>query len=196
MVLIAVLATALAGLDDTATAQDGPRLTGQFLVATDRIRDPRFMRTVIYLVDHDEGGVMGLVINRPAGPVPAAHLLEAFGLDTDEVTGQIKVYYGGPVQPNRGFVLHTSDYSVHGTQVVRDGISVTAGRDILGPVARGKGPRQSLFTLGYAGWAPGQLEGEIRAGAWVTVPGDPALIFDADDSTKWERATSRLKLKI
>ena len=174
----------------------GSSLGGQFLVATEKIRDPRFLHTVIYLVDHGPGGAMGLVVNRPVGSVPVAQVLEAFGLDAQGVTGGIDVHYGGPVQPGRGFVLHGADYTAPDTRVVGDGIALTTGRDILSAMARGTGPRRSLFVLGYAGWAPGQLEGEIGRDDWITVPADAALLFDTDHATKWERATARLRIRL
>jgi putative transcriptional regulator len=194
-IIVVVVATAGAGLG-RVDGEDGPWLTGQFLVATEKLRDPRFDHTVIYLVRHDADGAMGLVVNRPIGPVPAAQVLEAFGLDANGVTGDLHVHYGGPVQPRRGFVLHTADYTEPSTRIVRDGIALTADQKILSAIARGKGPRQSLFAVGYAGWAPGQLEGEIRDDAWITVPADATLLFDADHTRKWERATARLRIRL
>ena len=198
--VIAALAVATvgAGLNRVgdAAGQDGPWRTGQFLVATEKLRDPRFDHTVIYLVRHDADGAMGLVVNRPIGPVPAAQVLEAFGLDTNGGTGDLHVHYGGPVQPRRGFVLHTSDYTGPTTRIVRDGIALTAELPVLSAIARGQGRRQSLFAFGYAGWAPDQLEGEIRDGAWITVPADATLLFDADHARKWERATARLRIRL
>lgn len=197
-ILALALATAGVGISrvGVAVGQDVPRLTGQFLVATEKLRDPRFDHTVIYLIQHDAGGAMGLVVNRPIGLVPAAHVLEAFGMDTKGVTGELHVHYGGPVQPGRGFVLHTADHTEPSTQIVGNGIAMTAEQKILGAIARGKGPRQSLFVFGYAGWAPDQLEGEIRDGAWITVPADAALLFDGDHERKWERATARLRIRL
>lgn len=195
--LAAALALGLVAAPLTAQAQqDAPRFTGQFLVATEKLRDPRFDHTVIYLIQHDSSGAMGLVVNRPIGPVPAAHVLEAFGMDTNGVTGDLRVHYGGPVQPGRGFVLHTADYTEPSTQILHDGIAMTAEQKILSAIARGKGPRQSLFAFGYAGWAPDQLEGEIRDGAWIIVPADAALLFDGDHQRKWERATARLRIRL
>jgi putative transcriptional regulator len=197
-IIVLAVATAGAGLSrvGAAAGQDGRWLTGQFLVATEKLRDPRFDHTVIYLIQHDADGAMGLVVNRPIGPMPAAQILEAFGLDTNGVTGDLRVHYGGPVQPRRGLVLHTADYTDPSTRIVHDGIAMTAEQKILSAIARGKGPRQSLFAFGYAGWAPDQLEGEIRDGAWITVPADATLLFDADHARKWERATARLRIRL
>jgi putative transcriptional regulator len=172
----------------------GPRvsgLAGQLLVATDELSDPRFARSVIYMIQHDKNGAMGLVINRPMGSMSLAGLLDELGQDSKGVSGDIRLHYGGPVDAGRGFTLHTSDYSAKGTQVVEDGIAVTGEPEILRAIGIGKGPRHALLALGYAGWSPGQLEAEIKAGAWISVPADEALLFDDDYATKWERATSR-----
>lgn len=197
-ILALAVATAGAALGQvrTGSGQEGAWFTGQFLVATEKLRDPRFDHTVIYLVRHDASGAMGLVINRPSGPVPVARVLQAFGMDTSGVTGDLHVHYGGPVQPGRGFVLHTDEYREPSTQVIRDGIAMTAEQKILSAIARGKGPRQSLFAFGYAGWAPGQLEAEMREDAWITVPADATLLFDSDHARKWERATARLRIRL
>ncbi|HET7342571.1 MAG TPA: YqgE/AlgH family protein, partial [Methylomirabilota bacterium] len=145
---------------------------------------------------HDAGGAMGLIVNQPLGDLPLARVLESFGLDAEGVRGDLTVHYGGPVLPTRAFVLHTPDYSDPSTEVVAGGIAVTADRAILDAIAHGQGPREALFALGYAGWAGGQLESEIRAGAWVTVPADRALLFDADAARKWERAMARRKIQL
>ncbi|MDE2179485.1 MAG: YqgE/AlgH family protein, partial [candidate division NC10 bacterium] len=107
------------------------------------------------------------------------------------VSKQIRVHFGGPVEPGQGFVLHTADYTIEGTEVVADGIAVTARPEILRAIGTETGPRRSLFALGYAGWAPGQLEAEIKAGAWEIVPADEALVFDEHAETKWKRAMAR-----
>jgi len=179
-----------------AADQEGTWLTGQFLVATDEIGDPRFDHTVIYLILHDADGAMGLVVNRPLGEVPLARVLDALGLDPTDVNGDLQVHYGGPVQPTRGFVLHTSDYTGPRTRPIRDGIALTADREILDAIAHGRGPRHSLFGFGYAGWAPGQLEDEIRRGSWITVPADSQLLFDEESDLKWERAMARRKIQL
>jgi len=166
-------------------------LTGQFLVATDELRDPRFVRTVVYVIRHGEAGAMGLVINRPVGSGPITEVLKQLHLDTSGVQGQIQVYYGGPVEPGLGFILHTNDYHIANTIPILGGIALTADPKILGDIGRGAGPRRSLFAMGYAGWSPGQLEGEIAAGAWEVVPADGTLLFDSPDGTKWERAMAR-----
>ncbi|MBI2491132.1 MAG: YqgE/AlgH family protein [Candidatus Rokubacteria bacterium] len=190
---VVVLGLALAG---AAAARDAGGLAGQLLVATDDIRDPRFHRTVIYLVRHDATGALGLVVNRPLGDVPLARVLEQFGAQEREAPGTLRVHYGGPVEPGRAFMLHTADYAGRETQVIKDGVAVTAHPDVLDALARGRGPRRTLFALGYAGWAPGQLEGELGRGAWIVVPADEALVFDDAAARKWDRAMARRKIDL
>lgn len=137
---------------------------------------------------------MGLIVNRPIGEVSLSELLEQAGLEHTGIKGKIRVHFGGPVEPGQGFVLHTADYTIEGTEVIEGGIAVTARSEILRAIATGTGPRQSLFALGYAGWAPGQLDAEIKAGAWEIVPADKMLVFDENADTKWERAMARRTL--
>jgi len=176
-------------------AGENQSLAGQLLVATAEMGDPRFAETVIYMVQHDENGAMGLVINRPIAKGPIADLLRGLGVESRAARGEIVIHYGGPVEPEKAFVLHSDDYAGRGTTVVGGGIAVTADAEIVRALAEGRGPRQSLFTLGYAGWAPGQLEAEIRANAWFTIPAEKKLIFDDDPETKWEHAMARRKIK-
>ncbi len=112
------------------------------------------------------------------------------------VNGEILVHYGGPVEPGRGFVLHTADYRIEGTQVVKDGIAMTPRPEILHAIGTSTGPRRSLFALGYAGWAPGQLEAEMKRGAWEIVPADEALVFDENYEKKWEKAMARRTINL
>ena len=195
---LAVLGPARAG-GGSPLAQADKSLLGQFLVATDTLRDPRFARTVIYMVRHDGSGALGLVVNRPVRDVPLAPLLRQFGLDDRGVNGSIRLHYGGPVEPAVGFLLHTVEYATEGTERVTGDVAVTpltARPVVLRDIAHGAGPRRFLFALGYAGWAPGQLEGEIDNGAWITVSADEQLLFDDDHARKWERAMSRRRLTI
>jgi putative transcriptional regulator len=171
-------------------------LTGQFLVATDELRDPRFVRSVVYVIRHGDAGAMGLVVNRPVGSGPIVEILKQLHLDVSGVRGEILLYYGGPVEPGLGFILHTDDYHISNTVPILGGIALTADPKILGDIGRGAGPRRSLFAMGYAGWSPGQLEGEIAAGHWEVVPADETLLFDAADDTKWERAMARRTLRL
>ncbi len=200
-----LIALAILSLPSPARAGGGPlaqadkSLAGQFLVATEALRDPRFARTVIYMVRHDASGALGLIVNRPVRDVPLAPLLRQFGLDDRGVNGSIRFHYGGPVEPASGFLLHTAEYATAGTERVGGDIAVTVlspRPEVLRDIGHGAGPRRFLFALGYSGWAAGQLEGEIDNGAWITVPADESLLFDDDHARKWERAMSRRRLTI
>ncbi len=171
-------------------------LTGQLLVATPEMQDPRFAHTVIYMVRHDANGAQGLVVNRPLRELPLALLLEQMGMERKGVEGTVRLHSGGPVESLRIFVLHTADYAGEGTLSIKDGIALTWEPEILRAIAQGKGPRRALFALGYAGWAPGQLEAEMKAGAWVRASADEALVFDSDYDSKWARATARGKIDL
>ncbi len=179
-----------------AVAAQPATLAGQLLVARTALRDPRFIRSVVYLVHHDAGGAMGLILNRPIGEASLSELLKQAGVEGTGVNGEIRVHFGGPVEPGRGFVLHTADYKIEGTQVVKDGIAVTARPEILRAMGSGTGPHKSLFALGYAGWGSGQLEAEIKAGDWEIVPADTTLVFDENAETKWERAMARRTIRL
>jgi len=174
-----------------ATPPQPGGLAGQFLVAADEMGDPRFVRTVILMIRHDATGAMGLVVNRPVGEAPIARLLEGIGLDATGARGDVRLHYGGPVEPQQGLTLHTTEFSIDGTSQVTGGIAVTGNPEILRAIGMGRGPKRYLVALGYAGWARGQLEGEMKAGAWVAVPADAALTFDEDSEKKWERAMAR-----
>jgi putative transcriptional regulator len=197
-VAVAVLLT-VAGIGARAAAQrpsPSDDLTGRLLVATPQMLDPKFMRTVIYMVQHDSGGAMGLVLNRPMVEIPLARVLEQLGIESKDASGTIRTHYGGPVERTRGFVLHTADYVGKSTQLIRDGVAMTWQPEIWRAIAGGAGPRRSLFVLGHSGWAPGQLEAEMAAGHWVAVAADEALLFDEDYDGKWPRAMARRRISL
>lgn len=171
-------------------------LSGQLLVATKQIGDPRFARTVIYMVAHDESGAFGLIVNRVYGKGPLEKFLKGFDVDVNGVDGEIQLHYGGPVEPGTGFVLHTADYEGPGTRIVDDRLAMTTEMSVLKAIAEGHGPKRALFALGYAGWGPGQLESEIMRGDWFSAPADENLIFDDDVESIWPRASGRAGLKL
>jgi putative transcriptional regulator len=167
-------------------------LAGRLLVATPDLQDPNFRETVVYMIHHDENGAMGLVVNRVLGSGPLDDLLERLGIDAEvEADVEVEVHYGGPVEAGRGFMLHTPDYRSEDTTVVSGLAALTVTPEILRDIATGKGPRRSLFALGYAGWLPHQLEDELAVGAWVVVEADEMLLFDHQNDTKWQRAFDR-----
>ncbi len=164
-----------------AMAEDGEWLTGQVLIASPDMADPRFAGTVIYMIDHDPGGAMGLVINRAYGRGRLAVLLETFGFDAGIVEqagdAEVQLSYGGPVEPHRGFVLHSADFTGAHTQTVAGDVAVSVGRDVFEAILGGSGPEQYRYFIGYAGWGPGQLEREITRDDWLTAPGERIPVF-------------------
>jgi len=169
---------------------------GQLLVATSEMRDPRFAEAVIYMVKHNGEGAMGLVINRPLAKGPVKDLLQGFGIENEDAKGDIIIHYGGPVSANTGFVLHSDDVMLDDSERVKDGIAMTADAKLIEAMARGKGPRESMVLFGYAGWAPGQLEGELEAGAWHVVPADKTLVFSKEADKKWQQAMDRRRISL
>jgi putative transcriptional regulator len=170
---------------------DTTSLAGQLLIAAPTIGDPRFARTVILTVRHDKEGAFGIVINRPVGARSIAALLEATGHDDAGVAGILRVFAGGPVQPELGFVVHSAEYHLDETLDVDGRVAMTANRQVLRDIGHSQGPVKSLFALGYAGWGPGQLEGELAHHDWFTTPAEPRLIFDDDRANLWEEAMAR-----
>jgi putative transcriptional regulator len=193
--LILLCSLSVPGVARRAVAQSG-HLTGQLLVAAPDMRDPRFVETVVYVVEHNADGALGLVINRPLAKGPSADLLKGLGLESSKAAGEIVIHYGGPVNERSGFVLHSDDFLLENSTHVADGIAMTADAKLIEAISQGKGPRQFLFMLGYAGWAPDQLEAEMKGGFWFAIPGDNALIFGTDADKKWQQALDRKKIPL
>jgi putative transcriptional regulator len=193
MLAALIAPAALFGAAPPATSDppQGRFLNGQLLVATSDMRDPRFRETVILMVRHSKDGAMGLVINRPAGDQRLSRILQDLGDDGAGATGSLPIYVGGPVQPELGFILHTTDYRRAGIIDVTGDIAVTATREIVRDIAAGAGPKKFMLIFGYAGWGPGQLEGELSRNSWYTAPLDLPLVFDLDRDRVWERAVER-----
>ena len=194
--VLALLFVVAATADGSAQTPPRRSLAGRLLVATDAMNDTRFERTVIYLVRHDEQGALGLVVNLPRGEVSFERALRPLGLEAPPGSGNVRVHYGGPVNERRGFVLHTPDWRGEGTQVVDGGFALTEDPRVLQAMARGDGPKRALFCLGYAGWAPGQLEREMSSGAWGVALADERLVFEEDARQKWIDAMSRRLLDL
>ncbi|MCK0068830.1 MULTISPECIES: YqgE/AlgH family protein [Kordiimonas] len=171
-------------------------LDSKLLLAMPSMTDERFDRTVIYLCTHDESGAMGLVINQQAENLNFEELLTQLNIETHPNTPDIPVHRGGPVEPGRGFVLHSADFVQDSTLVVSETLALTATVDILSAMAEGKGPIHNLLALGYAGWGPGQLEDEIIANSWLTAEADEEIIFNTDFEQKWPRAMAKLGVNI
>lgn len=167
-------------------------LTGQLLIAMPNMRDPRFEKTVIYMCVHNAEGAVGLVVNRQIDSITFPDLLQQLDIEAADAPPDLPIHFGGPVETGRGFVLHSADYGQTGTIMVGDLIGLTATVDILKDMAAHRGPKNSLLALGYAGWGPGQLDGEIQQNAWLNVPADESLIFDSEIDTKWARAIAKI----
>lgn len=177
----------------TETPDSTVWLTGQLLIASPALRQPPFDHAVILLAHHSREGALGIVINRPIDQRPIAGLLAAFGADASGVTNSVRVFLGGPVNPDVGFVVHSAEYHRPDTFDIDGHVALTPAPEALRDIGLGKGPSKSIFALGYAGWAPGQLEDEMAHGVWVTVPEDQALVFDDDRSKVWTEALARYK---
>jgi putative transcriptional regulator len=175
-------------------------LDGQMLIAMPSMRDERFTRSVIYVCAHSSEGAMGIVVNQPAANINFPDLLVQLEvipasdiIQLPRRAGTVKVLRGGPVETGRGFVLHSADFFIeNSTLPIDDGICLTATLDILKAIARGDGPASALLALGYAGWAPGQLDAEMQANGWLSVPADDDIVFASDDDSKWRRALGKL----
>ena len=183
--------------------EKGPKrgyLDGQMLIAMPSMGDERFARSVIYMCAHSSEGAMGIIVNHPAANVSFPDLLvqlEVVGapdlIELPPLAGGVKVLKGGPVETSRGFVLHSSDFFIeNSTLPIDDGVCLTATLDILKAIARGAGPRSAVLALGYAGWAPGQLENEINENGWLHCAADADLIFGQDIEAKYERALKKI----
>lgn len=191
--LVAVLAPTTildAALPKPQLSPESVSLAGQLLVASTTMGDPRFQRTVILVVRHNESGAFGIAINRPVGQRTLASLLEKLG-EKDAVAGNVQIFAGGPVQPDLGFVIHTTDYKLADTTAINDDVALTASPDILRDIGRQKGPQKALVVFGYAGWGPNQLEAELAHNAWFTITTDSALLFDTSRDRVWEEAVAR-----
>jgi putative transcriptional regulator len=167
-------------------------MTGQLLVAMPGMQDPRFAKSVIYMCAHNAEGAMGLVINRAFDSLSFPDLLEQLGIEASSPIRTSNVHFGGPVETQRGFVLHSPDYMRDGTLLVTGGVALTATVDILRAIASGGGPKRHLLALGYAGWGAGQLDSEIRGNGWLHVASDDDLLFDWDLDSKWDRAMAKI----
>ena len=178
-------------------------LDGQMLIASPAMQDERFARSVVYMCAHSSEGAMGIVVNRPAGNISFPDLLvkldiipRADVIRLPSRAGDVTVLKGGPVETERGFVLHSADFFIeNSTLPIDEGICLTATLDILKAIARGDGPASAILALGYAGWAPGQLENEMQQNGWLHCSADRELIFGMDVGAKYERAMQKIGIR-
>jgi putative transcriptional regulator len=175
-------------------------LTGMFLVAMPGMMDQRFDRAVIYLCAHSDDGAMGIIVNKPAEDIVFPELLQQLEIIPEKPSislpsqaGNMRVLRGGPVETSRGFVLHSVPVEpIEGSVTAGDEIRLSATIDILKAIARGQGPDEAIFALGYAGWASGQLESEIQDNGWMICPMNRKILFDQEFDTKYIRAMGSL----
>lgn len=180
-----------------ARAQEAPApaasLKGKFLAADPAMPDARFAGTVIYVIAHSAAGAVGIVVNRPGATRPMADVLRAFGVPPvagkDDAT--LNLHWGGPVEGDHVMLLHSDEYKAPSTVAVAPGVALSVPKDALGDIAAGRGPRQFIVAVGYAGWSAGQLEREIEMKGWAVVAGGAELLFDSDVAGKWRRAWAR-----
>ena len=171
-------------------------LSNQFLIAMPGMADPNFNSSVTLICEHNEYGALGIVINRPLG-LTLAELFEQLSIDDyDNAVSSSNVLCGGPVMPERGFVLHEAGKSWDSSLVISDTLHLTVSRDVLDAMAAGEGPPHSLVALGYAGWEAGQLEAEMLANVWLNVSASNEIIFDAPYPERWALATRELGIDI
>lgn len=176
----------------TEKASEDGYLEGQILIAMPSMSDPRFKKTIILLCSHNEEGAMGIVLNKDLNVLTFEDLLEQLNIESNYAARETGVHFGGPVETERGFVLHSTD-KIHETSIVIDkDIALTATLDILQSMAVGTGPSSSFFALGYAGWGPGQLEREIQDNGWLVVDADRELVFSQELEGKWTAAIQKL----
>lgn len=168
-------------------------LEGSLLVATGQVNGSIFDKSVIYICIHNVQGAMGVIVNQKVENVQFSDLFNHLKIDAPVgANPSLPIHFGGPVDATHGFVLHSGEYE-NGQQLIQhSAYSLTSNAAILKDIAKGSGPRERMLVLGYAGWEAGQIEREIESGSWLTVPATPELIFDADNDSKWLRATSSL----
>lgn len=171
-------------------------LTNHFLIAMPGLNDPFFARTVTYLCQHNDEGALGIIINRPS-ELTLKDIMEQMSIQIDDADlGQTPVYFGGPVHPERGFVLHEPVGDWNSTLKVTEHLSLTTSRDILEAIGRGEGPRNILLALGYAGWGKGQLEEEIVQNSWLNAEAEQSIIFNRPAASRWKAAAELMGVDI
>lgn len=171
-------------------------LSNQFLIAMPSMEDPFFTRSVIYLCQHSADGALGIVINRPS-ELTMGDVLGQMGIEaTDEAASQLPIFFGGPVHPERGFVIHEPAGQWDSSMQVSGHIALTTSRDILEAVAKGEGPHNILIALGYAGWGKGQLEKEILGNAWLNSPVTPSILFERPVRQRWKAAVEAMGVNV
>ncbi len=192
MLVLAILLLAAERAD--LSAEPTEQLSGQLLVAQPDLKDPNFQQSVIYLVEHDDGGAFGLVVNQFVARLPLKVVAEHFNMK-ETLDKPLTFHYGGPVSPSALFVLHSDDVTLDTSLDLEHDLALSGNADILQQIAKDEGPSRFRIVFGYAGWGPGQVEAEIAAGTWEVIDYDPDLVF-GDDLESWEEAIDRRPLDL
>lgn len=167
-------------------------LTGKLLLSMPSLDDERFYKTVIYICAHSSEGTMGIIINKKIDYDLYPDLLEQLGIDKPLGSKKLYIRYGGPVESGRGFVLHSDEVIQKETLSIEKGVALTSTSEFFEDLSKGKGPKNSILALGYAGWGPGQIEKEILANSWMTLSADSSFLFDEEVTNKWYKAYNLL----
>ncbi len=182
---------------DNKITEHTDSLAGYLLVATPSVQESCFARSVIYMCAHNEEGAMGIIVNYSVDSIKMDDIFEQLEIDTTSGVPEMPVHFGGPVESNRGFVVHGEEYGDTQESLIRkNGIAVTASLSILQDMASGSGPKDAILVLGYAGWSPGQLESEIETGSWMVVPASQQLVFGSENEVKWSMAMASLGIDL
>lgn len=179
----------------TDTKYDGDSLRNHILIAMPSLRDPIFANSITYICDHGIDGAMGLVVSKMLD-IQLADVFEQMDLSYPPDLGRQPILAGGPVSPQRGFVLHQATGSWQSSIEITPEVTLTASRDIINAMARGEGPPNAQFVLGYAGWGAGQLEQELMENSWLTMPADPDILFHTPIEQRWHAAAKRLGIDL
>lgn len=184
------LCTILCAMTETVS------LSNQFLIAMPALADPYFFHTVTFIFEHNDNGALGIIINRPLD-VTLADVLQHMSMEAaNPALATMPVFFGGPVQQERGFVIHQPVGTWENTLKISESTAVTTSQDVLEAMSQGTGPEKMFIALGYAGWGPGQLEQELAENAWLSGPADPAILFDTPVEKRWEAAAALLKIDV
>ena len=167
-------------------------MVGRFLVAAPSMPDERFQKSVVFVCKHDPEGALGIIVNNKVDDLPLGQVYKQLGIDGASASAERAVLLGGPVDPSRGLVLHSADYTREETVLIEGGLALTASLEILKDMANGAGPKQAWLALGHSGWGEGQLDLEMQDNAWLVVDADADMVFDANFESKWQRALDRL----
>ena len=169
-------------------------LAGKLIIAMPTMSDPRFKRSVVCICAHNEDGAIGIIINKIIESLSFSKIIKQLKLKKNMTRNDYKdhIYFGGPVETERGFILHSADYSSENSTSINSEISMTASTEILQALIDGNGPNKSIVALGYAGWGPGQLDTEIQSNAWLSVESDLELVFSAKTAEKWDMALEKI----